>query len=91
MRIHWSATLVLVFALTPAIAAAKGGASHAGGSTTNAGQGGHQQVQPFLRGNNGNDRKGGRYLAAPVKNPALKRTATPEKVEAGSENVRRVK
>jgi hypothetical protein len=53
----------------------------------------------ILRGNN-NDRKGGRYLARSAKKlpgkkkpPAviLKGAAVPEKVEAGSENVRRVK
>lgn len=54
----------------------------------------------LLRGNNGNSQKGGRYLASTAKKlpgtrktstVTLKRGITPEKVEAGSENVRRVK
>jgi hypothetical protein len=54
----------------------------------------------LLRGNNGGDRKGGRYLASSARKlpgtrksstVTLKRGITPEKVEAGSENVRRVK
>lgn len=90
MRVLWSVTFALIVALLPALAVAKDGSNHAGESSkfnSGTGQGQNQQVQPLLRGNNSNDRKGGRYLAAPVK----KRTVTPEKVEAGSENVRRVK
>jgi len=55
----------------------------------------------LLRGNNANDNgKGGRYLAGYAKKVpctrktstvTLKRGMTPEKVEAGSENIRRVK
>jgi len=43
----------------------------------------------LLRGNNGGDRKGGRYLGM----SAAKRSGklTPEKVEAKGENIRRVK
>jgi hypothetical protein len=76
MRIYLIATFVLALAPLPAFAAAKGGGSHAGDSSklsSNSGQGTNQ-----LRGNSGNDRKGGRYLAAPAKQ--LPGATTPPKV-----------
>jgi hypothetical protein len=55
-------------------------------------------ASPLLRGNNTDRGKGGRYLAASAKTipgkrkpRTFERNATPEKVEAGSENVRRAK
>lgn len=101
MRIY-CAVCVLALALLPTLAAAKGG-GHSGGSSnvnSNAGPGSHQQSRSLLRGNNGDNGKGGRYLAGYARKlpgtrksstVTVKRGITPEKVEAGSENVRRVK
>jgi hypothetical protein len=75
-----------------------GGASHSDYHSVNS-------SASLLRGSNGNNQKGGRYLSSSVKRiPGTKKSttvtlkrgisakshATPEKIEAGSENIRRV-
>ena len=65
MRIYLIATFVLVLAPLSAFAGAKAGGSHAGDASKLSSNSG--QRTNLQRGNSGNDRKGGRYLAAPAK------------------------
>lgn len=92
-KIVWLPVVVLVLGqFDVAQAKSSGPAGHQSGSSS----------QSILRGNS-NDRKGGRYLAPAAKRLPRKRKpptvmlkdaatrTSPEKVEAGSENIRRVK
>ena len=91
-KIIWIPVVVLLLGQFDVAQAKSGHAAQQSASTSSS----------TLRGNS-NDRKGGRYLARAIKKlPGKKKPPTvmlkgaaartsPEKVEAGSENIRRVK
>ena len=85
--------------LLTGIAHARGGGSHSEHQSVNS-------SASLLRGSNNNNQKGGRYLAPSMRKipgtrksstvtlkrgSSAKAHATPDKAEAGSENIRRVK